>query len=257
MSEARYPTRLVDRVFAVLELLSARAKPLSLVEISADTGLDKATAYRILTNLVARNYVHRNETTKAYTLGYGIFRLARHNLALSRARIHARPFLSRLATDLRLQGELGAIEAHNVQVLEVQAHHVRFRTSVAEGAYIDAHACAMGKALLAVKPQAAVGRLYANHVLQRHTPRTLINLGALQDELRDCQARGYAIDNQERETQFISVAAPLVTPAGGATLAIAVTGLAADVEALGLHPVGALVAQTAQSIAAYITAPGD
>src|SRR5258708_37683309 len=68
VTEIKYPTRLLDRAFSILELLSTRSKPLSLAEISAEAELDKATAYRILTNLVRRNYVHRNEDTKAYTL---------------------------------------------------------------------------------------------------------------------------------------------------------------------------------------------
>ncbi len=257
MTEIKYPTRLLDRAFSILELLSTRSKPLSLAEISAEAELDKATAYRILTNLVRRNYVHRNEDTKAYTLGYGIFRLARHNLALSRARIHARPFLARLSADLRLHAELGAIEGHNVQILETLSRHGASRPLLTEGAYVEAHACAMGKALLSVKPENAVARLYDGYVLHRHTGRTLVNFGALQAELRHVRTQGYAVDNQERETHHISIGAPLVTPAGGATLALSVTGFVAEVEALGITPVGKAVVDVAQAIAAYITSSSD
>ena len=56
--DTRSPTiQVLERTFALLDMLASRQEPVSLKEISDTTGLHPSTAHRILNDLVAGRFV--------------------------------------------------------------------------------------------------------------------------------------------------------------------------------------------------------
>lgn len=88
----------------------------------------------------------------------------------------------------------------------------------------EAHALALGKALLAQRP--GVGETYVEHYgLTRFTPRTITDPDRLYRELAGVRASGYAIDREEYAPGIWCLAVPLCAPDGRitATLGLSLT----------------------------------
>ena len=73
--EANIPTiQVLERTFALLDVLAAHQDPVSLKEVSERTGLHPSTAHRILNDLAAGRLVDRPEAG-SYRLGMRLLEL--------------------------------------------------------------------------------------------------------------------------------------------------------------------------------------
>ncbi len=66
----------LSRTLKILEAFDTRTPALRLTDIAAKVNLHKSTVYRLLSYLVAENYLEFNESTKEYRLGYKFLTLA-------------------------------------------------------------------------------------------------------------------------------------------------------------------------------------
>jgi len=87
-------------------------------------------------------------------------------------------------------------------------------------AYLDAHATAIGKVLLAYAAETEVRSLYKENLLRRHTGRTITSVGRLIGELRRIRMQRYARDGGEWQTGLDGFAVPIFNPVGNVNLAI-------------------------------------
>lgn len=108
------------------------------------------------------------------------------------------------------------------------AKHPGLGTHVAPA---HAHALAMTKVLLATSAEYREAVEEEGDPLVRLTPATLTDLPALQAELEDVRREGVALDREEYAGGFATVAAPVVSPSGAATVAL---GLSCSARRLAL-----------------------
>ena len=66
----------VDRAAALLKAVAASRDPLSVVELAAQCGLNRSTAWRLLATLDSQGLVERDPVTQRYSVGYAIFQIA-------------------------------------------------------------------------------------------------------------------------------------------------------------------------------------
>lgn len=88
---------IIAKTMDVLEVLSEYRDGQSVTEISRKLGLNKSTVYRILSELVEKKYVIKNDVDKRYRMGFRILMLASQVLESVELRKIARPELVRLA----------------------------------------------------------------------------------------------------------------------------------------------------------------
>ena len=67
--------RVLSRAFDILEALSVENRPMTLSEISNASGLSKSTAHRILSAMLDRSFVAKNDNGE-YTIGFKIIEIA-------------------------------------------------------------------------------------------------------------------------------------------------------------------------------------
>src|SRR4028118_372239 len=75
--------QVIERMFALIDVLASREEPVSLKEISARTGLHPSTTHRILNDLAVGRFVDRPEAG-SYRLGMRLLELG--NLGQGRLR---------------------------------------------------------------------------------------------------------------------------------------------------------------------------
>ncbi len=178
-------------------------------------GLNRTTSWRLLTTLEQQRLVRRDETSGTYSLGPGLLDLV--DLVSGAA-------LAQVAEDVLRDLALEAQETAALAVVRRGAlTYVAEATTDAvvaagwRGRAVSLHATSTGKVLLAFSPaedRRTMLGLRDGEALPRHTPTTITSLAALEDELTQVRARGYAVCRGEFESSAWGVSAPVLDLVG-------------------------------------------
>jgi len=216
----------VDAAAKALELLSAfsfREPRLSLADLATRTGIPRATAFRLLSTLEQSGFLAKEHG--AYTLGIKCFVLGNIVAGGLDLRETAHPHLAALRDSTRETTQLAILDHWQVVYLErmLSPLPVGFMRSRA-GAILPAYCTALGKTLLAYRPDADVAAWAASQKFMALTPRTITSAKRLLRDLRAIRERGYGLDEEEREKGVCCVAAPVRNHTGQVVAAISVAG---------------------------------
>lgn len=201
----------VERALTLLELLAERGA-MGLGVLSAQSGLHKATAHRLLATLIARGYVCREEPAESgrYRLTLRMLGLAGQAAERWGVSVWVRPRLERLAQDTGETVHLvqrEGVEGVYVDKVESPVNSVRLVSRV--GMRRPLYATAVGKALLAELPDAEIRTVWEQSGVYPLTDRTLVEEFRFMEEIARVRKQGYATDDEENERGVRCVAVAL------------------------------------------------
>jgi DNA-binding IclR family transcriptional regulator len=255
---ARRETAEVTSLEKGLELLQALASAegsLTVAEIAGITHLNRTTAYRLCDVLTRGGWLH--SIVEGSARGGRRVDLGPRALGLSMLAANKYPSGARLERVMHeLAQQVG--ETIHAGVLEGQevVHVARAvpehgpHMAVKIGARAQAHATALGKAMLATFDRADVLRLYRDEQLSQPSPNALASRTALLEELERVRVRGVAYDDQESRTGVFCIGAPVFGSGGTALFALSVTTLPVHVEGERLPAVEEALREAAASASA-------
>lgn len=200
--------RTVARAIEILELLGDEPG-LSVSEIARKMEIPKASAHEILTTLVVKRVVVKNESSGAYHLGPTLFVLgsiARSSLDIV---MIAEEHLQALNAELDETVHLTALRNDRLLYVDCVESSRRLRTLSSIGEVAELYCTAVGKAVLAYQSPRRRSELLAGVQFRQFTPNTIVDPTALDDELAGIVERGYAIDNVEHEEGVRCIGAPV------------------------------------------------
>jgi DNA-binding IclR family transcriptional regulator len=244
----------VSKALALLDAFSAETPELTLSELSRRVGAHKSSTFRLLSTLEAHGFVQRSPAGRGYRLGWKPLELAgrlRYGL-----RELAAPFLEELAERSGEIVHLSILDGAEIVYLDKHGRSQPLTVSTRVGGRSPAHASAMGKALLAGLPPAALRRLLGGRRLKRFTPTTITEPRRLARELQAIRRQGFALDNEETFPGIRCVAAPLRDQEGRVLAAVSVTVPAQRMGARRQAELKNWVMDTAGRISARIRAGG-
>ena len=247
-----YENQGAERLITVLECVGDAGRPVTVAEIARASGFHRGTVFRILAVLHKHAYVHKNPRAKTYTLGYKLFLFGTHGTRMTVVTEHARPFIRRLAFDVGMTTHLGTIEGPQILYCDKVEPPGGVPVFTRVGMRLDAHATALGKALLAQRPEEIVREIYRFHPMHRHTAKTAGTVEELLDELRQAKRQGYAVENGEAVAGVACIAAPIPDVPGGALLSISVAGNQSQLAPERMRSLADKVCATAAEIGDYI-----
>ena len=219
--DPHYANRSVDRALDILEYLGAYRQPLGVSAIATGVGLSNSTTYRLLDVLVRRQFVYKNQMTRQYTLGFEMFHIGATRPAMRMTSMRARPLLVQLAKELDASVFIGARDGTRVELLDrIDAAGGDLGALVKVGIYVDAHATAIGKVLLAYQLADEIDALFQQQPLVRHTANTRTSIARLREDLAGVTAAGSALEEGELLAGVSGIAVPVVNIAGDVYLAI-------------------------------------
>lgn len=200
----------IARAKAILDTLADFGAWVRLRDITASTGLVKATVFNLVSALVEVGLVEHDPDHGAYRLGlqalvYGRAVEGRLDLVAI-----MRPHLIRLCAETLETVNLalpGSLECVIVESLE-GSQSVRVTSYTGTRASYYATAC--GRALLAHQPLATRRHILGFAPLLPLTPHTTTDIVAIEAILDDCRRVGYVCDVEENEIGGACVAAPLM-----------------------------------------------
>ena len=191
--------QVLERAFALLDILAEHQQPVSLKEISERSGLHPSTAHRILNDLTLGRYVDRPEAG-SYRLGMRLLELGN----LVKARLDVREVA------IGPMRELNRFTNQPVNLSVRQADEIVYiERSVSErsgmqvvraiGGRAPLHLTSVGKLFLAQDDSARV-RAYATRTgLAGHTRNSITDVGTLEKALQQVRQQGIARDDEELE----------------------------------------------------------
>ncbi|MBT3151184.1 IclR family transcriptional regulator [Streptomyces sp. CHD11] len=182
------------RTVELLEVLAARGdRPARLQELADALEVPRSSMYALLQTLVARGWVRTDVTGSLY--GIGIHALLTGTSYLdSDPRVRAvRPYLDEASTTLGETVHLGRLDGRDVVYLATRESHEYLRTISRVGRRLPAHMGALGKALLAERPDAEL----TEGPYEAATPRTHTSRESLAADLAGVRGRGHSVDREE------------------------------------------------------------
>lgn len=198
----------VERAVSLLEAVAdGPPEGVSLSDLAWGCGLNRATAWRLLSTLEAYGLVQGHGEPHRYRLGLAAVRIA-SSAALGGAGWGAQAVLRRLSDET---GETANLAVSRPAGLTYIAEAVSTSVLAASwlGRTIPLHATSSGKALLAWLPAPEFERLVAEP-LARYTEMTITTRSALAVELAAVRTAGYAVCRGELEPTLYGVSAPVL-----------------------------------------------
>ena len=206
--------QVLERTFALLDLLASHQDPVSLKEISVRTGLHPSTAHRILNDLTIGRYVDRPQAG-SYRLGMRLLELG--NLVKARLDVREAAVVPmRELHKLTLQPvNLSMRQGDEIVYIErTYSERSGMQVVRAIGGRAPLHLTSVGKLFLAHDDPQRV-RAYATRTgLTGHTRNSITDLAQLERELSAVRAEGCARDNEELELGVRCVAAGIYDDQG-------------------------------------------
>jgi len=184
--------RSLDRALSILDALAATPQGVGLVDLSRHVGIPKSTAHRLLSTLEYRGFVVRCPEDGRYIPGPKV-----SGVIDARAAPRLRSVLEELACQCGESVNLGVLHGPEIVYVErVESSHA-LRWGLTVGSRVPVHCSGMGKAILAELPPVARQDVLRVVPLRRLSHKTMTDPEALDAELRQVQADGYAIDDEE------------------------------------------------------------
>ena len=199
----------VERVGAILDYLAEKPKGERLSVMARELGLNKSTAFGLVSSLEALDLVSQNEETGRYSLGVKLLRYGAAYQKNTDMISVASPVLSRLAEEYHetthMAVRLGN-EAAYVGKAE-SAKSIRIASNV--GGTMPLYCTAIGKVLLTAMTEGELQSYLQSVRFVRFTRHTLTDGEALLRELAEVRSQGVAYDRCEREDGLVCIAAPV------------------------------------------------
>ncbi|GAA5063768.1 IclR family acetate operon transcriptional repressor [Thermocatellispora tengchongensis] len=201
----------IGRATIVLDAIAESGGPLTLTDLAARTRLPRSTVHRVIRALEEELYVVRVPERPGYVLGPGLLKFGMNAhlrlLAANRAR------LASLAREVNENVELAVFSGREVLVVDQIASPERLKGVTKVGRSFSLHASCIGMALLAQLPGERVAELLPAE-LERFTPNTVTDRGALMAELAEIRRSHVAVDVEEHDIGICAVATGMSGPTG-------------------------------------------
>jgi DNA-binding IclR family transcriptional regulator len=202
----------VDRAAQLLRAVaSARGQEAGTVALGEACGLNRATAWRILSTLEGHGLVVCDRSTNHWTIGSGLVEIVRAS-GLDAVLRDSHGVLETLAAQTGETAALAVLRQGDlVYVDEVAPASIVAATWA--GRTIPPHATSTGKVLLAWSPESEVANLLPRR-LQRFTDNTITDRISLRKDLALTRERGYATCPGEFDPSAWGVSAPVLDQSG-------------------------------------------
>lgn len=219
----------VDAVVDILEVFDGGHRLQSVRELARRSGVPRTTTHRIVRQLLARSVLESSSDGRVQ-IGVRVFEwgtLAPTHFSIREAALpyahHLREF-TQLTVNVAVREGADVVYVEKLSVPKTPVPHTR------QGGRARLHATALGKAMLAFRPQAEIDE-YLSRPMAAVTARTITDVGILRRQLEISHQRRVAFDLEESGAGLFCVAAPILDSDGLSVAAISITGATVQAQA--------------------------
>lgn len=250
--------RALQVIYYVADPHRGRKSDFGVSEIARGLDLSKTVVHRILTTLVAVDFLVVDPETRRYRLGPGAVIVGHAALEQINPYRVARPYLEKIAEATGETTTLSIRRAGQRVYIDQILSEREVRMSVQVGDASPLHAGSPAKAILAAIPKGEADE-YLDHqdALVRFTPQTIVDRVTLEADLETIRRLGYAVSYGERQADAFSVAAPILQAGGSVFGAISVCGPAQRFDDERGRQYGGMLREAAEQVSRELGYQGD
>jgi DNA-binding IclR family transcriptional regulator len=253
----RRPSRILvlDKVGVILDAFANGLEWAGPAEIADRIGTNKSTTYRILRSMEHVGLLDRH-SDGTYGLGIRLMELG--------ALVGERLDLRRLAEPAlrRLRDEVGQTTFLTVRhegvatcIDRIPGSHVEVM-ALRLGGSLPLYCGAAPRVLLAGLEKADLDRYLAGAPFQARTPHTLVEAGALRDDVAQTRGQGFALSLEDATLGVAAIGAPVFDRRGHVIAAISIAGLRPEYDDRHLPGLIRRVRVAADAASAAVGGPG-
>ena len=222
----------MGRAALLLDCLAVGDSP-GISELARRSGLAKTTVFRLVHELAACGLVEI--TSGGVRLGMRLFELGSSVPRQRSLKEAALPYMRDLHEATRETVHLAVLDGTEVVYIEITRGARAPRLPSRVGGRMPAHATGVGKAILAFSPPGVAAALI-DAGLERRTPRTIADPGALRRELARIRASGVSFDREESGPGIVCAASPVFGAGGTVLAALSLTGWSSRLDLARVAP---------------------
>jgi DNA-binding IclR family transcriptional regulator len=242
----------IIRATRILNLFSYARPSWRGTDLAKAVNLPVTTVHGILQALEEQGFLEQDAETKEYRLGQTLNILGAVQRATLELNQKAAAPINYLTRETGLECRVGVFHQDMI-VLTANTGHM---SGAVGGNYIGpvspAYCTALGRAILAHLSEDEVLDHLERVKLVAYTAKTLVDTGAILEELEATRQRGYALSLQEMILHMDTVGAALLGPGARPAGAICLVGSPAQVSGGNLTELAHAVMATASEISAYL-----
>ncbi|MEU1039131.1 IclR family transcriptional regulator [Streptomyces sp. NPDC005551] len=248
MPEAR--SSAVDKALDLVEAVARSPHPLRLTELADEVGLHRATAYRVLLDLVRRGWVLR--AGDRYLPGTAVLGLS-SSAARNSLTALARPVLAALSDSTGMMVNLQVLEADRARVIDVVRPERLAMITRLMGEALPVHRFAGPLALVAALPSAARAPYLR---LAEAAGHPLTGPDGLLADIERTERSGFAVEHGRNEQPVASLSRAVVPTPGAPACALTVVGLATEFDEARLTGLRGQLRAAADDVQRLLAGPG-
>ena len=195
--DLKYINKSLEKSFKILEILSKSIFPLKASNISRKAVLSRTTTFRLLSVLSQLGYIHKNTGTNTYTMGHKAFQFGETSDYLQSISETSKEILKEVSSKTNLITYLAMLEGSQIVHSDQISDNNDDATIRTFRMRLDAHCCALGKVMLAYRPENEIATIYRSYNFYPHTNNTITNLNDLKRQLGKIRTNGYALNHGE------------------------------------------------------------
>ena len=214
-----------EKLLQVLEALACQSRPVKLIDLARELGMNTSTLYRFLAALQNQGYIARQEESSKYALNLKLCYLAEQVKKSSSIASILHPAVVEVGELFQEAAHLAQEENRHIVYVDNAAgasQMLVIRQHIGKTAPM--HCTGVGKLLLLEYTDSQLDALISELGLPRYTEHTLTTAQALRAELEQVRAQGYAFDNEECEIGVRCLAVPVRNYTGKIVAGLSVSG---------------------------------
>ena len=220
MSHSKDFVESLSRGVKLLTILAESPEPLGLTELAQRSQMSTTTVHRLTYTLVSLDVLLKDARTKKFQLGPKMVSLAQPALTNLEVRKVAHPYMERASEEVGENVSLGTLVGVKVVILEKVSANNILDFTISHHSEIPVSCFAIGKVMLAALPEAERRGIIDEIDFVPLTENTITSKSALLKELKQVEARGFGVNNEEAALGARAVAAPVRNRTGKVIAAV-------------------------------------
>jgi IclR family transcriptional regulator, KDG regulon repressor len=250
---SRNSVQSLDRALDLLEVFPKLGPEVGLTNIAEYLGLNKATAYRLLSTLEQRGFLERSPYDRSYRLGVRLFELGAYYQNQINVRHMAMPYLAALVEDMHEAAFLCIRDGDDALCIErMEAEQEVKIFALRVGGRLPLHTGAAPRVLLAGLSCEEVEDYVKRSGLPAFTPKTIISQEDLLKDIQTTLKQGYTLSIEDVTPGISAVGAPIWDYRGQIIASVSVSGLTSRFDSHRLKEMADAVKKTAQRISRHM-----
>lgn len=221
--KSEYNVPNLERGLLVIELLATKKSGLTLAEITETLSLTKTSAFRVVSTLIFKNYLQKNETTKKITLSRKMLSLGISSMTEQSIVEMSIDVMRALRDELKESVMLGILLGDKGTILEQVSSSYPVKLFVEQGTQFSLHSSVGGKCILSYLPKEESDEILKKITLTKFTKNTITSKKDFRNTLQEVKKNGFAIDNGEDIQGIHCIGAPIFNESGYPVAALWIT----------------------------------